>query len=198
VTVEEDVSLLRAQVGRLQAVVNQLAGTTPVKLGDSVAAGSHSNPNAAAPAATSAGAPAVRVERNWRTMSAAHADVAWNHLAEFVDWLVARYELDDTLPECWYRHGPLVEELNALQFFWTAAFANPHAKAIEPAQFHTLLGQVLVRLRGWNRYGCAAGTHHDSQPVGPDDAALAEREKYIQADIQHRACHDGAPQPGSP
>lgn len=192
-TVEEDLALLRAQVGRLQAVVNQFAGVTP----GTTAADTHINPSLGANTATSASKQAVRVERNWRNMSAAHADIAWNILAEFVDWLVARYELDDTLPECWYRHGPLVEELNALQFLWTAAYTNPHAKAIEPAQFHTVLGQVLVRLRGWNRYGCAAGTHHDSQSVGPDEAALAERERYIQADIQHRACHDGSAYPGS-
>jgi hypothetical protein len=43
-----------------------------------------------------------------------HSNVAGEELVAWVQWLVARYELNN-IPDCWAQHGALVEELDALR-----------------------------------------------------------------------------------
>jgi hypothetical protein len=128
----------------------------------------------------------------WHALTATEASRAWTQLGEWVDWLVARYALDDTLPGCWYAHGALVDELDALRAAWTAAYLDPAARPTEPAYWLDLLGRTLDRVRGWDRYGCAAGTHHDDTAPVPDEGARVARDQHIHADIKTRA--DAFPQ----
>jgi hypothetical protein len=143
------------------------------------------------PAGLAPAAVAPRGARAWRTMTAAQASEAWNELTAFVDWLLARYQLTDTLPLCWYRHGAMVEELHALHLAWNGAYLAAAARAIEPVQWHELLHRALTRLREWDRYGCAAGTHRDHAVDPADESSLEERDAFIRDDNRARAGRDG-------
>jgi hypothetical protein len=126
----------------------------------------------------------------WHTLTPRAAGHAWDALAEWVDWLLDRYGLDDTIPSCWYRHGAMTDELDALRAAWIAAYLDDHARPIDAAFWHDLLDRALTRLRNWDRYGCNSGTHHDDTPTLSDSAALQARTDYL-----HRQIDTGAPRP---
>lgn len=60
---------------------------------------------------------------NWRELTPSEAPAVWAALRDWVEWLTARYNVPVTLiPDCWWRHGGLVEELSALHTAWVAAY----------------------------------------------------------------------------
>ena len=68
----------------------------------------------------------------WRELDCDGALATWTALSSFVDWIVGRYDLGDTIPHCWYLHGALTEELTALWASWTAAYLDPEADPEAP------------------------------------------------------------------
>ena len=103
-----------------------------------------------------------------------------------MDWLTARYQLEEAVPACWYRHGALIEELTALRACWQVAYADPRARPSEPALWHDLLARTLGRMREWDRQGCAAGNHRDDEPLPTEPEVLADRAAYVRADLADR------------
>jgi hypothetical protein len=144
------------------------------------------------PSAALAVVPAPRartnVARAWHTLTATEAADAWQALTGWVDWLRDRYQLDETIPGCWYRHGPLVDELDALRAAWCAAYLDPNARPTDAGVWLDQLDRTLIRIRQWDRYGCAAGTHHDDLPT-LDPGALRDRLDYLHRDVESRAPH---------
>ncbi len=102
----------------------------------------------------------------WDRVSAAEAPAQWAALDRWVCWLVTRYALDHRdVPPCWYRHGPLIEELSALRGAHGAAF-GPSQPASGPADWHTTFGFTHARMRDWGaRTGCKPGQHRDDTPA---------------------------------
>ena len=143
-----------------------------------------------------AGAAAASPALTWSALTAEQAEGAWAQLCGWVDWLTDRYGLEETLPGCWYRHGPLVEELAALRAAWLGAYTDPAATAREPADWHEVLDRTLERIRRWDRAACATGTHRDDVPLPRDDAQRADRAAFIRADIAAR--DPGGPPAQSP
>lgn len=123
----------------------------------------------------------------WHTLTPTEAARAWQTLTGWVDWLTLRYALDDTIPLCWYRHGPIVDELDALRAAWTAAYLDPNAHSTGAIAWHEMLNRTLSRIREWDRYGCTSGMHHDDPPATPDPQATQAREQWLFADINARA-----------
>jgi hypothetical protein len=123
----------------------------------------------------------------WHSLTGAEAAAAWTALTTWVDWLTARYQLDDTLPACWYTHGAIVDELDALRAAWTGAYLNPNAAADAAASWLELLARTAARIRDWDRYGCAAGTHQPDAPPSPDPAPRERRHEYLHSDVEARA-----------
>jgi hypothetical protein len=80
-------------------------------------------------------------------------------LGRWVTWLSRRYHLSDTIPDCWARHGALVEELLALHVAWNDAYRRPDAPATAPLGWHDAFARTRERIRAWNRWGCAANLH---------------------------------------
>jgi hypothetical protein len=91
------------------------------------------------------------------------ADVL-EHLGQWVRWLTERFALADLVPACWPRHGAHVEELLALHMAWRAAYEEPAAPANAPLAWMDAFHRARQRLREWNRWGCAAGTHRPEPP----------------------------------
>jgi hypothetical protein len=150
-------------------------------------AGSAGVATAAAVAAGST-APKAGVAHVWRTLTPTEAAHACETLTGWVDWLVDRYNLDDTLPGCWYRHGPMVDELDALRASWVAAYLDTAARPTDSAYWLDLLHRTLDRIADWDRYGCAAGTHHDDSPASSDPSDNRQvRDGFMFADVNARA-----------
>jgi hypothetical protein len=84
-------------------------------------------------------------------------------LVEWVTWLVARYDLDRrTVPECWDRHGAIVEELSALRSSWQLAFSRTAPKDA-PLAWRSGFAQSRARLLDWAaRAGCRPGACRES------------------------------------
>ena len=138
---------------------------------------------------------AATVDTSWQAMTAARAAEAWTALVEWVDALVDRYALDETVPVCWYSHGAMLEELDALHRAWLGAYTGRGGHASDRAAWHELLARTLARLREWNRHGCAAGTHRPDDPLTPTESQCTARAAYVHADLQSRASRDGAKLP---
>jgi hypothetical protein len=119
----------------------------------------------------------------WHTLTLRETGHAWDVLTEWVDWLLDRYCVDDTVPDCWYRHGAMTDELDALRAAWVAAYLDPHARPFDAAYWHDLLDRALTRLRNWDRYGCSSGTHHDDTSTPSGQAGRQARTDHLRTDI---------------
>lgn len=82
--------------------------------------------NVKVPKAADAGGERIEVPPliiNWRELSDGEAREVWEELRSWVRWACVRYQLPEQLiPECWWRHPYLVEELSALFASWMAFF----------------------------------------------------------------------------
>jgi hypothetical protein len=131
-------------------------------------------------------------DTSWQAMPAARAADAWTALIEWVDQLVDRYALDETIPVCWYAHGAMVEELHALHAAWLAAYTGRTAQSTDRTVWQELLARTLTRLREWDRHGCTGGTHRPDEPLGPTESQRTARAKFVHDDLQERGRRDGA------
>lgn len=125
----------------------------------------------------------------WDQLDDTAARTAWHELTTWVDWLTNRYLLEDTIPSCWYDHGPIVEELTALHLAWTGAYTSAQAHPGEPAHWHDQLQRTLGRIRSWDRHGCTSGRHEPDVGTTLDPSAHARRETGITADVTRRAAN---------
>jgi hypothetical protein len=110
---------------------------------------------------------------NWRTLDNGAAPETWTRLRDWVDWFTHRYRIPGRkIPACWYRHGPLVEELSALHTAWLVSFDAMDA-GYGPIGWHERLAAALPRLATWYNGECHNGhTQLDNTPqAGPPDAA---------------------------
>ncbi len=101
----------------------------------------------------------------WSRLPAAERPGQWAALDGWVRWLTGWYALDHReIPPCWYRHGPLVEELSALRTAHAAAY-DPRAQPTAPADWHHTLAATRARLHDWvARTGCRPAEHRDDKP----------------------------------
>lgn len=122
---------------------------------------------------------------NWAALDRTQATQQWAILAEWTDWLRARYQLHEQIPACWFAHGALIEELSALRSAWIGAYLDPQAAHADPASWHDLLDRVRYRMRAWDRNGCADGTHRPDLALH-DDTDPDLREQTLQHDLNSR------------
>ncbi|MBO3736624.1 hypothetical protein [Actinoplanes flavus] len=109
----------------------------------------------------------------WSDLDRDAAAQVWAWLIDWVGWLVDRYEIAEEIPACWYRHGPLIEELTALAAGWHAAY-DDHARSDEPLIWQERFARSRARLRDWDEFTrCRNGEHadHNLDLHWPDDWA---------------------------
>ena len=102
---------------------------------------------------------------NWRERPDEEARAAWVELRSWVEWFTARYQISGTVvPNCWWRHGVLVEELSALHTAHTALFASTDS-GLGPIGWHERLPAAKQRLKEASApLGCTTGQHQDKKP----------------------------------
>lgn len=97
---------------------------------------------------------------NWRDLDDNQAHTEWVGLRAWVEWLTVRYELPVSMvPNCWWRHGSLVEELSALYAAHQAAFDETDG-GLGPLNWHERFSTALPRLT--RAYGGGCSNEHDS------------------------------------
>jgi hypothetical protein len=102
----------------------------------------------------------------WKDLSAAQQRALWSELADWVSWLVGRYDLQERVPACWVRHPAFVEELTALYAGWRHAYqAGTGATGSAPLDWQEALAKALGRIKEHDQTGCASGTHREPYPV---------------------------------
>lgn len=100
---------------------------------------------------------------NWHTLPDQDAAAVWEALREWVEWFTLRYNIPiSTVPDCWYQHGHLVEELSALHTAHIAAF-DPTDTGYGPIGWHERLTLALPRLTRAYGGGCNNG-HRTTKP----------------------------------
>ncbi|MGO1411643.1 MAG: hypothetical protein ACTHX2_01115 [Microbacterium sp.] len=88
------------------------------------------------------------------------------------NWLVPRYDIGPAkIPDCWWRHGPLVEELSVLHTAWQVAFDETDG-GYGPIGWHERLGAALSRETFRKR--CVYDEHWDvpARAMSPVDETL--------------------------
>jgi hypothetical protein len=86
---------------------------------------------------------------NWNILTAAEAQVEWQDLDAWVDWLRHTYGLPPAvIPPLWHRHDELVWELSALHLHWLNSY-NPESSASAPLTWHRDFAEAQKRLREW-------------------------------------------------
>jgi hypothetical protein len=97
---------------------------------------------------------------NWRTIAGRERNVAIVRLDNWVSWICGRLSIpSDLVPDCWWRHGPLIEELSALHTAWLASF-DEHDGGAGPLAWLERFDLARARLRRLSDR-CAADGHHD-------------------------------------
>jgi hypothetical protein len=117
----------------------------------------------------------------WRHLGASQTRALFIELRDWVDWLIARYELRgeaETIPPCWFQHSVAVEELTGLMVAWKTAYSrretapsdaliNWHDRWLWPT-----LHRLNVQLHVWAK--CTGGGHVPARPAPPftDEASF--------------------------
>jgi hypothetical protein len=99
---------------------------------------------------------------DWRRMPDADARREWKTLRDWVEWFTVRYNVPvSVVPNCWWKHGGLVEELSALHVAHLAAF-DPSDAGFGAIGWHERLALAIPRLSRAGA-GCVSG-HSDTRP----------------------------------
>lgn len=124
----------------------------------------------------------IPVTVNWRALSVADAQHAWDDLTEWVDWLAGHYDLPvSVIPTCWFGHGALVEELSALHTAWQAAYTVATRSPTAGVEWHTQFGHARRRLADW--ITTVAGECSHGRAHAPSRPALAWDSDLLRATI---------------
>lgn len=95
---------------------------------------------------------------DWRLLEDSEAAAEWRMLRGWVEWFTVRYSIPvSVVPDCWWRHGWLVEELSALYAAHLVSF-DPKDTGLGPIGWHEHLALAVPRLQRAGA-GCASGHH---------------------------------------
>jgi hypothetical protein len=127
----------------------------------------------------------------WRYLDRVQARQLWDELTDWTTWIRERYELDTKIPPCWYRHGPVVEELSALMVAWTDAYYRGDEYRDDLTAWHTQwFWPVIGRIRTITDFETCTHERCTATPCTP--TTLAGLDEFTAADVENR------PEPETP
>jgi hypothetical protein len=105
---------------------------------------------------------------NWKELEGPAAAELLTGLREWIDWYNTRYGVaaESRIPGCWYRHGPVVEELTAVWIAWRAAYYGHKTPSDAAAYWHErILWPTIARIKKgtWGLSACNP-EHKDPRP----------------------------------
>lgn len=137
----------------------------------------------------------------WAAMAPGERRVRLRELARWVEWLGASFELQDQIPQCWYRHPAVVEHLTALYAAWVRVYGRApvsrSGRYLAEAEWISTLYAFVPRL---HVAGCAGGGHHE--PPARNASTRAEEAfeafltdaPFVSAEPIHPAAEEAARQ----
>lgn len=103
------------------------------------------------------------LRRPWHMLTAEQAEKRWIDLRGWVEFLVVRNNIGSKeVPDCWYLHGGLVDELEALRWAWLEC-NRAESKMTEPIWWREALHRARTRWASFNPNGCTT-THSETRP----------------------------------
>ncbi|OZC80517.1 hypothetical protein CH274_15195 [Rhodococcus sp. 06-418-5] len=121
----------------------------------------------------------------WRYLDAEQARALWSELIDWTTWLRERYELGTKIPQCWYRHDPVVEELSALMAAWTDAYYRGDEYRDDLTAWHTQwFRPLMARIRDISDFDSCTHDRCAHRPLPL--ATLAGIEEFVDADVDAR------------
>lgn len=121
---------------------------------------------------------------NWRELLAEDAPAAWSDLRDWVEWIIHRYAVPDlVIPDCWWQHGAIVEELSALHAAWVASYDTTDS-GYGPIGWHERWSVAKDRLRKHYSGECKNG--HKSAPARTLPPATGEWHSWIKTSRSHQ------------
>ena len=114
---------------------------------------------------------------NWRELEDARAPEVWTDLRGWVEWFTLRYQISTSVvPNCWWKHGRLVEELSALRSAHAALFSTEDS-GLGPIGWHERLTLALQRIKeASSGLGCTSG--HVSKKSVRDWSAVDDTKEW--------------------
>jgi hypothetical protein len=105
----------------------------------------------------------TQMRRPWHMLTAVQAERRWLELRAWVNWFVVRNNIGPKdIPDCWYLHGGLVDELEALRWAWLDT-NKPDSKGTDPTWWREALHRARTRWSLFNPNGCAT-SHTETRP----------------------------------
>jgi len=116
----------------------------------------------------SAGAATGSRPVRWRDLAPENAATEWAALRDWVQWVTTRFDIPVTvIPNCWWRHPALVDELSALHVAWRTAY-DPQDSGLGPLMWLERWHAARTRLRAAYSGSCSNG-HKDIKRRSWDD-----------------------------
>ena len=113
----------------------------------------------------------TQLRRPWHMLTAEQAEKRWVDLREWVEFLVERNNIGSKeIPDCWYLHGGLVDELEALRWAWLET-NKPDSKLTEPIWWREALHRARTRWASFNPNGCTSSHSETRSRKLPGDKA---------------------------
>lgn len=112
-----------------------------------------------------------QLRRPWHMLTAEQAEQRWLELRAWVDWFVVRNDVGPKeVPDCWFLHGGLVDELEALRWAWIDT-NKPDSRGVDPIWWREAVHRARTRWPLFNPNGCGTA-HTETRPR----ATTGERE----------------------
>ena len=104
-----------------------------------------------------------QMRRPWHMLTAEQAERRWLELRAWVEWFVVRNDIGPKeIPDCWYLHGGLVDELEVLRWAWIET-NKPESKGTDPTWWREAVQRARARWPLFNPNGCGTA-HTETRP----------------------------------
>jgi len=114
----------------------------------------------------------TQLRRPWDKLTVDQAEKRWLDLREWVEWFVVRNNIGPKeIPDCWYLHGGLVDELEALRWAWLETTNKADSKGTDPIWWREALHRARTRWPLFNPNGCTSGHTETRVRALPGDRA---------------------------
>jgi hypothetical protein len=103
------------------------------------------------------------MRRPWHMLTTEQVERRWLELRAWVDWFVVRNNIGPKdIPNCWYLHGGLVDELEALRWAWIET-NKPDSRGVDPIWWREAVHRARTRWPLFNPNGCGTA-HTETRP----------------------------------
>jgi hypothetical protein len=122
----------------------------------------------------------------WPTLSASDAEAEWESLRLWVERFRRRFPHATKIPDCWYKHGDLVEALSALRDHERASYSStaPPTAALE---WHRAFRDIENRYESWiRRFKCQGDPARSHQHSEPDERPPTDWAEFVRRDVAAR------------